>query len=203
MNSTDRILDYIQREVELDGRSHTDCVFITDLSFSIDRKEYRVPSIADLESAENDVEWFFMSAKAGRVVPHPNPDSSFWKKYFGENADPYGHSWNLEQLFENLRSPEAWRRAILYNPKIARNPPCVVYYQFQQIGSYLDVTANLRSSDVYKVLPQDVVMTDLILRKIASVLGVNPGRLTFNIGNAHCFYEDMENVEESILDWGD
>jgi len=203
MNTTDRILDIVQREVELDGRSHADCVYLNDISFTIERSAYATPSDADHLAASVDVGWFFAAAKQRRSIPHPQPDSSFWLKFFGEDALPYGYNWNVDQLLENISSPESWRRCVLFNPPIADAPPCVICYQFLPTGDKLDVTATLRSSDVYKVLPQDVAMTDLILRRIAERSGRRPGDLTFNIGNAHCFYEDMEYVEEYTLDWGD
>lgn len=203
MNHTDRVLDSVQWEVEFNGRSHADCVYLNDISFSIDRCDYEAPSEANLISAEADVAWFFASAKKNMVVPHQSPDDSFWLKFFGEDADPYGYTWNLPLLLENIRSPTAWRRAILCNPLAAKNPSCVLCYQFHPTDGSLDITVTMRSSDVYKILPQDLVMTDLILSKIADLSKLKPGDFTFNIGNAHAFYEDMQYVEESILDWGD
>jgi hypothetical protein len=203
MNYTDRILDSVRWEVEFNGQSHADCVFLNDLSFTIDRHKYEVPSEANPLEARADVYWFFASAREGRVAPHQDPDASFWLRIFGEDANPYGYTWNLPRLLENIHSPTAWRRAILYNPMVANNPPCVLCYQFHPTLDVLSITATMRSSDVYKVLPQDIVMTDLILREIARKSELQPGDITFNIGNAHAFYEDMEYVEEDILDWGD
>jgi len=203
MNHTDRILDSVQWEVEFNGRSHADCVYINDLSFTIERHSYEVPSEANLLEAKADVEWFFASAKEKRVVPHQNPDNSFWLRIFGQDANPYGYTWNLPRLLENIHSSVAWRRAILYNPMVANSPPCVLCYQFHPTTTSLDITATMRSSDVYKVLPQDVAMTDLVLKEIAYKSKLEPGDITFNLGNAHAFYEDMEYVEENTLDWGD
>ena len=201
MNSTDRILDSIQWEVEFAGRSHLDCVYSNDISFTIPRKDICPPTGADTTGAALDVGWFFAASEKGMIIPHPDPDASFWLRVFGRDAYPYGYSWDIASLLENIHSPDYWRRCILYNPVVANEPPCVLCYQFHPLGDYLHVTANLRSSDVYKVLPQDVLMTDLILKHIAERSGLKPGDLTFNIGNAHCFYEDMESVAE--YEWGD
>jgi len=203
MNATDLILDNIQREVELGGRSHSDCVYLNDFSFTIKRSEYQVPSQADAIAAALDVGWFFSSAAEQRIIPHPLPDSSFWLKTFGKDADPYGYSWDIMNLLENIHSPDSWRRAVLYNPVVPENPPCILCYQFLPSTDELHVTATMRSSDVYKILPQDVAMTNIILCRIAERSGLKPGNLTFNLGNAHAYYEDMEFVEEFTLDWGD
>ena len=203
MNATDRILDNVQWEVEFNGRSHADCVYLNDLSLTIERHEYFVPSDADTYGAALDIGWFFASAEKRMVVSHPDPQASFWKRIFGKDSTPYGYNWNLSQLLENIHSPSAWRRAVLYNPTVTDLPPCVLCYQFHPFVDSLDITVSIRSSDVRKVLPQDVLMTDLILKEIAMRSGLKPGNMTFNIGNAHVFYEDMEFVEEFTLDWGD
>ena len=203
MNRTDIILDDVQREVELAGRSHADCVYLNDISFTIERNSYAVPTNADSPGAALDVGWFFAAAERGMIIPHPAPDQSFWLRKFGRDAYPYGYNWNLPYLLENIHYPDSWRRCVLYNPMIADEPPCVLCYQFHPNGDYLDITATMRSSDVYGILPQDVTMTDLILKRIAEPAGLRPGALTFNIGNAHAYYSDMEYVEEFTLDWGD
>lgn len=203
MNRTDIILDDVQREVELAGRSHADCVYLNDISFTIKRNDFRVPATADTTAAALDVGWFFAAAEKRMIIPHPAPDQSFWLKYFGRDAYPYGYNWNLRSLLENIHFPDYWRRCVLYNPIVADEPPCVLCYQFHPSNDKLDVTATMRSSDVHKVLAQDILMTDLILKRIAERSGLRPGDLTFNIGNAHAYYDDMEYVEEYTLDWGD
>jgi hypothetical protein len=202
MNSTDRVLDYVQRKVELDGRSHLDCVYLNDLQFTVERNQYAVPTAADVMAAAVDVDWFFTAAKKRMVVSHPSPDISFWVRTWGRDALPYGYTWDVQQLLENLQSDTAWRQGMLYNPVIPSAPSCVTCYQFTPEGNNLHCSVSVRSSDVYKVLPQEVAMTDLILKRIAAQIGMAPGRLTFNLGNAHCFYSDMEYVEEYLLHWG-
>ena len=74
MNYTDRILDSVQWEVEFNGQSHADCVYLNDLSFTLERREYEAPSEANLLEAKADVKWFFASAKERRVVPKARED---------------------------------------------------------------------------------------------------------------------------------
>jgi thymidylate synthase len=64
----------------------------------------------------------------------------------------------------------------------------------------LNVTVTMRSSDVAKVLPQDVAMTWFLLRDVAQMSNLDRGKMTFNIGNAHVYYEDCEWQEEFTID---
>tara|TARA_R110001592_G_scaffold220742_1_gene475362 strand:- start:1 stop:615 length:615 start_codon:yes stop_codon:yes gene_type:complete len=200
----DRILEDLQREVELYGKSGADSVFIDNLHFSIESGDYQVPLGCDVQGGIVDVAWFFQCAADRRITPHSHPDESFWVRAFGKDALPYGHAWNLEALYENLSKESTARRGILFNHRDCYNPPCVICYQFQSIHyGTLDCTVTLRSSDVAKVLPQDVFMTDLILGQICRSTGFNPGKMTFNLANAHVYYEDMEYQEEFTIDFGD
>ncbi len=64
----------------------------------------------------------------------------------------------------------------------------------------MDVTVSMRSSDVKKVLPQDLLMTWFLLKHIANDNFVDMGSITFNISNAHVYYEDCEWQEENTID---
>lgn len=205
MQRIDRILEDIQREVELYGRSGSDSVFIDNLQFSIESCDQREPPInCDVKGGIADVAWFFQCAEKRIIVPHPSPDDSFWIRFFGQDALPYGHSWNLEALYENISYDSTSRRGLLFNYRDCYSPPCVICYQFQSLDfGTLDCTATIRSSDVAKVLPQDVFMTDLILAQICLETGFEPGKMTFNLANAHVYYQDMEYQEEFTIDFGD
>ena len=203
MTEIDRLLEQVQRDVELHGKSGATTVFTTDLQIVIPRGETNAPSACDVEGAICDVSWFFKCAREQKAVPCGNPDTSFWIKFFGPDAEPYGSTWDLSALklfFED----EDTRKGVLVNYSNPLNPPCVLNYQFQCVEyRVLDCTVNLRSSDVVNVLPQDIFMTMLILEEISKMLGFDPGSLTFNLGNAHVYYNDLQYTEEFLIDYGD
>jgi hypothetical protein len=204
MNRIDYILEDVQKLVELYGKSGLKTVFKDNLQFSIDQEDFDVPLMCNAEEARSDVDWFFKCADVGRVVSHPNPDNSFWVRVWGKDALPYGYTWNLYSLKEMLNDHLSWRRAVLYNHRNPASPPCITCYQFQQIDyNTLDCTVTMRSSDVVRVLPQDVYMTGLILERVCSFVDMEPGKMTFNLANAHVFYEDLEYQEEFVIDYGD
>ena len=203
MTEIDRLLEKVQRDVELQGRSGAQTVFLTDVQITIPKEDLVAPSTCDVEGAICDVSWFFKCAREQQIVPCGNPDASFWIKFFGKDAKPYGSTWDLDALklfFED----EDTRKGILVNYGDPLNPPCVLNYQFQ-CSDYkvLDCTANLRSSDVVNVLAQDIFMTLLILESISKMLGFEPGKLTLNLGNAHVYYNDLQYTEEFDIDFGD
>jgi hypothetical protein len=203
MNSTDRILENIQKEVELYGRSGSDSIYLDNYQFTIPADQFDLPSGVSEDECVNDVAWFFTCSRKRVVVPHPNPDRSFWIKRFGKDALPYGTTWNIKKLVDTLKDSGKQRQAILSNGLFSSTPPCILLYQFQQLdyGS-LDLTVFLRSSDVCNVLSQDVFMSRVILEQVAQMANLSPGKMTFMIGNAHVFYRDSIYQEEFTIDYG-
>ena len=204
MNHIDRILENVQREIELYGRSGADSIYIDNYKFSIPADQFTVPELANEDEGVNDVAWFFTCARKGLVVPHPNPDRSFWIKFFGKDALPYGPTWNIKNLVDILNDDSRHRQAVLNNaPFSSSSPPCVLSYQFQHLDcGLLDLTVYFRSCDVSSVLPQDAFMSRVILEQIASLAGLDPGKITFMIGNAHVYYRDAIFQEEFTIDYG-
>lgn len=203
MARIDNILEDARKEVEIYGKSGGECVFLTDLSLIFSKNDFVCPENADLPGALVDFDWFVRCQTAGRVVSHPDPDSSYWIRRFGEKAYPYGYTWDFKLLCDSLTDPKRWRQAVLFNPQSYLNPPCIVCYQFQQADyGMLDLTVTMRSSDVAKVLPQDVLMSQLLLSHVSNLVGMEPGDMTFNIGNAHIYWEDTEFQEEFTFDDG-
>ena len=203
MSRIDSVLEQLQKDIELRGKSGAHSVFLTNVQFVLSRKDFEPQMTCDVEGAICDVSWFFKCAKARMVLPCGNPDTSFIMKFWGKNAVPYGDTWNLQNLYDHLADPDT-RRAILLNHSNPEQPACVTGYQFQ-CSEYgvLDCTVTMRSSDVAKVLAQDVFMCKLILDEISDLTGFASGGLTFNIGNAHVYYEDLTYSEEFTIDYGD
>ena len=204
MNSIDRILENVQKEVEMYGRSGSETIFIDNYQFSIPADQFEIPGQVNEDECVNDVAWFFTCARKSMVVPHPNPDRSFCIKFFGKDALPYGPTWNIKKLIDTLKDESKHRQAVLNNNTFSSCPPCVLLYQFQPLDyGLLDLTVYLRSSDVSSVLPQDVFMSRVILEQIASSVGMGPGKMTFILGNAHVFYRDTMFQDEFTIDYGD
>ena len=204
MNSLDRTLENVQKEIELYGRSGSDGIYIDNLQFSIEREDFCIPTLAKQEEAVEDVAWFFTCARKGMCVPHPNPDRSFWLNLFGRDVNPYGPTWNIDKTVDALKSDTKYRQAVLNNGLFTTQPPCILTYQFQNLDyGYLDLTVVMRSSDVSNVLAQDVYMSRVIQEEISERAGLEAGKMTFFIANAHVSYKDTLYNEEYTIDYGD
>jgi len=198
MERTDTILENFQKEVQIAGRSGLDSIYLVNPSFTIKAEEFSCPINSDLDGASADFLWFLECAGAGMSVAHPAPDKSFWRRLWGKDALPYGASWRFETLLRALKDPEKWRRAILYNSSSQESPPCIVCYQFLRRNKQLDCIVTMRSSDVVKVLPQDTLMVWMLLRHVCNLAELEIGDITFNIGVAHYYWEDLERHEFDI-----
>lgn len=201
MNTIDKTLDNLVKEVEIYGRSGGDCIYLTNVSFTIEDKDFEVPIASDIDGAVVDFDWFMRCSKRGMSEPHPSPDKSFWLRFFGQDAVPYGMSWNFQALRDHLTRPDNWRKCVLFNPRSADNPPCILSYQFISHDTQtLDVIVSMRSSDVSKVLPQDVLMTWFLLKHVCEENNFTRGSITFQLANAHVYYEDCVWQDEFEID---
>ena len=202
MEAIDRILSDFRAAVETAGRSGADSVYLNNAYFLIRSHEFSCPADCDLDGASADLLWFLECEKERRVVPHPAPDASFWRKTWGDDALPYGASWRLQELVDSIRDEKSWRRAVLFNYHHPTQPPCILCYQFMPRDlTVLDLTVTMRSSDVVNVLPQDVMMAWMLLRHVCNLTSKEIGDIHFNIANAHVFWEDMDRVEEFIREY--
>ena len=154
MSNIDRVLENLQKEIELYGRSGANSIFKTDVVFTISARAFDVPTGADAEGAIIDFEWFLECANNGRVTAHPNPKRSWWLQQWGQNAEPYGFKWRIDTLKkqfvtelegERMTAPEAITRLLRLQQiicgwfptedKILPNERSQAYVSFLQYGS--------------------------------------------------------------------
>lgn len=207
MNEVTKAIDSIRSSVERVGKSGRDTVYLDNVSFRVLATQFQVPDGANVAEAREDLNWFMMCEDRMDLVPHPRPERSWWLKQFGKDALPYGLTWNLNKITDALTTPSAERRAILFNP-VEPHPACILCYQFSKVehtlgGVLLDMTVTMRSSDVINCLPQDAVMSELLLHHVAERIGMIPGRMTFNIANAHIYWEDLDVWDEGLIEMPD
>jgi len=203
MSEITKAIESIRASIERVGMSGRDTVYLDNVSFRVSATSFDVPRGADLSAAREDFEWFLACEDYRGELAHPNHQKSWWLKQFGDDAPPYGYTWDLHALCDALTLQGLERRAILVNP-MSPYPACILCYQFQivkhtQEGPLLDITVTMRSSDVVNCLPQDVLMTQLLLWHVAERVGMRPGVMTFNIGNAHIYWEDLDLLDEGVI----
>lgn len=201
MSRIDTLLDNLRMEVELSGRSGGDGVYYRNFSFSIPKKDWEIPLECDFDGAIVDFDWFWRCAQKGYTIPHPSPDKSFWIRTWGDKVQPYGPTWKVNELLDNLRNPDRGRKGVLLNTNRTDEPAAVLNYQFlATTPNTLDLTVTMRSCDMANVLNQDVIMCFLLLMKISRMMDMDPGDMSFNIGDAHVFYESLRITDSYEFD---
>ena len=203
MTEITKVIDSIRSSVEKVGTSGRDTVYLDNVSFRVSATKFEVPKGADLDAAREDFNWFLLCEDLRTEVAHPRHEKSWWLKQFGDDAPPYGHTWDLHAVTDCLTLRGLERRAVLFN-LTSPYPACILCYQFQITkyvteGPLLDVTVTMRSSDVINCLSQDVLMTELLLWHVAQQVEMTPGHMTFNIANAHIYWEDLDTADEGLI----
>jgi len=78
-------------------------------------------------------------------------------------------------------------------------PPCHVMYQF-----YVDQDQRLscmmtqRSADVFLGLPFNIASTSLLVHLLADIVGMSPGLVHINVGDAHIYEEHIDACKEQL-----
>lgn len=115
----------------------------------------------------------------------------------------YGFS-QIEQIIELLKKDPTSRRAVLNisDPSINRittkDMQCTVCLQFLLRDNKLYCTTYMRSNDVWRGLPYDVIYFTFLQKYIASELGVRVGTYTHFVGSMHMYLRDEENIKNMI-----
>jgi len=196
MNNTNRLLENLQRQVEIGGTKSDECVYLNNVSFRIQATNGKFGPYGSYKAkAVSDFEWFLYCEDHRADMPHPEADLSWWLDELPFEI-PYGAAWDLEKLVQQIQTPELIRRAVLINPPGA----AVISYQFQPHGWLLDMVVTMRTSDVINCLPQDILMADLLLSEVAARSGLSARYVNFHIADAHVFLNDLQYQEEHDID---
>jgi len=199
----DSILENLRMEVELSGKSGADGVYLRNLNFTIRKEDFDYPEDCDFDGAIVDFDWFWKCSQKGISIPCPSPGKSFWIRIWGDKVQPYGYTWRVNQLLDNLSNPVTGRKGVLFNSTSPCDPPATLSYQFfVSEKNRLDITITMRTCDMANVLVQDVTMSFLLLKQISQLMDMDPGDMTFNIADAHVFYESLRITDSYEFDVG-
>lgn len=146
-----------------------------------------------------------------------NGTAPYWKPRFeGDLGRIYGVQWRdwvsvdrrgrdrhtdqLSDLIAGLQADPNSRRHVVtaLNPgemDAMCLPPCHVLWQAYVRGhAVLDMRVDMRSVDLFLGLPFDVASYALLQRLIARDVGLRPGRLVFQLGDAHVYLNHVEQA---------
>lgn len=133
-----------------------------------------------------------------------------WADINGEIGDTYGkqlRSFNgidqFKTTIDELKRFKHSRQLVisLWNPVAISQgnlKPCYHSFQYVVIGDRLNIIVSQRSADVFVGLPYDMGTFSLLLYLTARHVGLSPGEVKINIGNAHIYKEHLIPVEKYL-----
>jgi thymidylate synthase len=160
--------------------------------------------------------WFIMGSQ--------NPDdfvnkfTKIWVDFTEEDGmipAAYGHRWRkafgrdqLALLVEHLSGQPGSRHGVIItwdpredglgNPESKKNVPCPYTFTVNIIGNKLHIHSVVRSNDMMLGCPHDVAGFALLQAILAAKLGVQPGKLTHTISNAHIYDTHYQQAWELV-----
>lgn len=176
---------------------------------SLNRKANVFAQIAEtcwVLAGRNDIEW--LSAYLPRAVDYSD-DGKVWRGGYGPRirGGHFGFD-QLEHVVDLLTEDPLSRRAVIaiYDPQTDGSPgkdiPCNDFLQFQSRLGELHLTVTVRSNDLmWGWSGINAFEWSTLQEIVASLLGIQVGTLTFNIGSLH-LYEPHWDKASKIEDAG-
>ena len=119
----------------------------------------------------------------------------------------YGPRWNGQygQVARLLRDDFTSRQAVIViwreNPIKSKDVPCTLTFQFFIRDDKLDMTVNMRSSDVWLGIPYDVFTFTQLGNVMAALLEVPRGQFVMNLGSSHLYLQNEEAAIRVLRDY--
>lgn len=86
------------------------------------------------------------------------------------------------------------------SPTTSKDIPCTIALQWFLRDDLLHTTITMRSSDAWKGIPYDYFSFSQITNCLASVIDVEVGSITMNLGSSHLYQEDYKLANEVIVE---
>lgn len=209
-------LNEIRRELkEMGLLIHTKSVqnIVGDIeAYELQFYQYRVENAFYMDIPVKNLDWCqaeFKERVSGLMM---NPGAAwelrkpYWKQFinaFGkfDYAYPERITPNLEHVINALRKDIFTRRAFLPILGLQDDAddfkvrfPCSIGYHFLFRQEKLDMQYQLRSSDYFEHLANDLWLANRLQHYVADQLGVKSGVFYHSVGSLHCFTRDVKEV---------
>lgn len=134
----------------------------------------------------------------------------WWNQYANEKGElgkTYGYQLRnfndeidqLEHVHKELRMNSRRAHVTLWNPSELNEtplPPCYTGFTFMRQGDKLNLSVQMRSSDLMLGLPYDILVMYFFLLDIAKFNELKPANLCFQITNAHIYENHLKQLNE-------
>jgi thymidylate synthase len=134
----------------------------------------------------------------------------WWDEYADEKGylgKTYGYqlrSFNgeidqLDYIHRNIRLNSRQLHVTFWNPSELNQvklPPCYTGMTFMVENNKLNMSFQMRSSDVMLGLPYDIIVMAMFLIEVAEFNELKPNKLGIQITNAHIYKNHLEQVKE-------
>jgi thymidylate synthase len=120
----------------------------------------------------------------------------------------YGTRWmehnQIEHVREKLTNNPTTKKAIIqtWMPYDSENnrkdSPCNINYMFLARDGKLDITATIRSNDLFKGVKYDYFLASMMQQAMAGWTGLEPGKMYFNINSLHAYESDFNSLEKIV-----
>ena len=133
-----------------------------------------------------------------------------WADSNGDLGPVYGKQWRdwdgVDQIMEidrALREDPFSRRLLLCSWNVRQLkymalPPCHLLAQFYVRGEFLDCCVFQRSGDMFLGIPFDIASYAALTQLLGARNGYKPGKLVYNIGDAHIYINHLAAVETQL-----
>lgn len=155
--------------------------------------------------------WFLSGAKHVKTL---EKWTKLWNSFTNEDGTiptAYGYRWRhhfgfdqLHNALERLRKDPSTRHGVvmMWDPKDmvtpSKNVPCPYTFTLMIIGNMLHMHVIVRSNDMILGFPTDVAGFVFLQLILAQYLGIEPGRYTHSISNAHIYSNHFDAAIEMI-----
>jgi thymidylate synthase len=120
----------------------------------------------------------------------------------------YGTRWmehnQIEHVREKLTKNPTTKKALIqtwmpYDAESSRkDSPCNINYMFLARDGKLDMTATIRSNDLFKGVKYDYFLASMMMQSMAGNTGLEPGELYFHINSLHAYEGDFGKLEKIV-----
>ncbi len=175
------------------------------------RRFAQAPERGDVMSGDEAYCWGAYGARLHGTFHYPHAS-----ELADANAMRSGRDTQLELAGAILAEKPLSRQAVvqLWSPKDlvhsryggVNDVPCTVSFQFLLRDGRLRMSVNMRSSDVWLGLPNDIFALTTMQKLVAGMLGVEPGPATFTMTSLHVYSRDWEKSEALLAaydGWGE